>query len=74
MAIYLLRKYTGISNRQIVELLGNISYSAVAKAYQRYLQKLRKDKLSKKRLGEIMSNVKGPFPFDEFYLTDSLMQ
>jgi putative transposase len=59
IAIYLLKKHTGLTNRQVGELLGNISYSAVAKVYQRFSEKLEKDKALEKKIGEIMSNVKG---------------
>jgi len=59
IAIYLLKKHTGLTNRQIGELLGNISYLAVAKVYQRFSKKLNKDKALKKKIEEIMSNVKG---------------
>jgi len=58
-AIYLLKKHTGITNRRAGELLGNISYSAVAKAYWRFSEKLKKDKALRKKVAGIMSNVKG---------------
>ena len=32
MAIYLMKRNTGMTNRQIVKLLGIVSYSAIAKA------------------------------------------
>ena len=57
IAIYLLKKYTGLTNRQIGQQLGNISYSAVAKVYQRFSEKLRKDKALKKKIAGIMSNL-----------------
>lgn len=63
IAIYLLKKHTGLTNRQAGELLGNISYSSVARVYQRFSEKLKKDKALKKKIGEIMSNVKGLTPF-----------
>lgn len=34
----------GLTNRQIGELFGNISYSDVAKVYQRFAAKLKADK------------------------------
>ena len=52
-------KHTGITNRRAGELLGNISYSAVAKAYWRFSEKLKKDKALRKKVAGIMSNVKG---------------
>ncbi len=62
IAIYLIKKYTGLTNRQIGQLFGYISYSAVGKAYQRFSTKLAKDKLLRKMVEEIMtkmSHVKG---------------
>ncbi len=59
IAIYLLKKHTGLTNRQIGELLGNVSHSAVIKAHQRFSEKLKKDKALKKEIYEIMSNVGG---------------
>ena len=62
IAIYLVKKYTGLTNKQLGQLFGNISYSAVAKACQRFAKKLEKDIVLKKKVGEIkrnMSNVKG---------------
>jgi len=59
IAIYLLKKHTGLTNRQAGEQLDNISYSAVAKVYRRFSEKLKKDKALKKKIGEIMSDIKG---------------
>jgi len=36
-----------------------LSYSAVAKAYWRFLERLKKDKMLRKKITEIMSYVKG---------------
>jgi len=52
-------RYAKVSNRQIGEQFGNISYSAVAKAYWRFSEKLKKDKMLRKKITEIMSYVKG---------------
>ena len=59
IAIYLLKSHTSLTNRQLGEKLGNISYSAVAKVYWRFSEKLKKDRALKKKIREIMSNVKG---------------
>jgi REP element-mobilizing transposase RayT len=61
VAIYLMRKHTGLTNRQIADLFGNVSYSAVAKAYQRFADKLPTDRGLRKTMKKIrgkMSNVK----------------
>jgi REP element-mobilizing transposase RayT len=49
IALYLIKKYTSLSNKQIGRIFGNISYSAVTKVYQRCGQKISYDpELSKK--------------------------
>ena len=53
------KKHTCLTNRQIGEQFGNISYSAVAKAYWRFSERLKKDKMLRKKITEIMSYVKG---------------
>lgn len=59
IALYFLKKYTGITNGEIGSILGGISYSAVAKGYRRFSEKLQGDRKLKKRISEILSNVKG---------------
>jgi hypothetical protein len=59
IAIYLIKKYTGITNSQLGELFGGISYSAVAKAHQRFEARLKKNNKLKKAVSAVMSNVKG---------------
>lgn len=61
IAIYMIKRHTGATNRQIGELFGDISYSAVAKAYQRFSKQLGKDKTMRKKIAKIdmkMSYVK----------------
>ena len=62
IAIYMIKKHTGITNKNIGELFKGISYSAVAKTYQRFLNQLREDKSLRRKISEIeneMSYVKG---------------
>lgn len=59
VALYFLKKYTGITNGEIGSILGGISYSAVAKAYRRFSEKLKGDRKLKKSISGILSNVKG---------------
>lgn len=59
MAIYLIKKYTGLSNREIGYILGNLSYSGVSKAYRRFEEKVERDSRLKGKIREVMSNVKG---------------
>jgi chromosomal replication initiation ATPase DnaA len=59
MAIFLMKKSTGLTNRQIGSLFGNLSYSGVAKANQRFSEKTKRDNGLKRKIEQIMSNVKG---------------
>ena len=64
--IYLIKKYTGLTNRQIGEIFGGLSYSAVAKIHKRFSEKTAKDRSLKKRLTALTSNISnvkgGPLP------------
>lgn len=60
--IYLLKKYTGASNREIGEQFGKMTYSAVAKTCQSFAQQMERDKGLSERIKEILtknSNFKG---------------
>lgn len=62
IAIYLSKKYTGLTNREIGELFGKITYSAVSRVYERLSQRAAKNKVLEKEIAiiqEDMSNVKG---------------
>jgi len=62
LSIYMIKKHTGMTNRLVGELFGGISYSAVAKAYQRFLDQLEKDRSIRRKIAEIekrLSYVKG---------------
>ena len=61
VAIYLLNRHTAMTNRRVGELFGDLSYSAVAKAQQRFSAKLDKDRSVRKIINKItakMSHVK----------------
>jgi len=61
LAIYLMKRHTGMTNRQIGRLFGQVSYSAVAKAHQRFSMRLAQDRSLQKKIKEItarMSHVK----------------
>jgi putative transposase len=65
IAIYLMKKYSGISNRQIGELCGGLSHSAVAKAHQRFSLLVEKDRYLRERIGRIarhLSHINGLLP------------
>jgi len=62
IVIYLIKKYSALTNYRISQLFTNINYSTVAKAYQRFTKKVEEVPLLKKKVKEIvieMSNVKG---------------
>ena len=48
---------SGLTNRQIRQQIGNVSYSTVAKVYQRFSEELRQDKGLKKKVERIISNL-----------------
>ena len=62
IAIYFGKKYTGLTNREIGEKFGGLSYSAVTRVSQRFEEKMAKDRNLKRQVEEIdtkISNVKG---------------
>lgn len=61
MAIYLLKRYTSVMNRQIGELFQGLSYSGVSKANHRFSLRLSEDRELRKTVEKIsrsMSSVK----------------
>ena len=62
IAIYLLKRLTGMGNKEIGDLFGGLSYSCVAKVYQRFSADAKTDKALRKILKELgsgLSSVKG---------------
>jgi len=57
IAIYLMKKLTCITNRQIGRLFGDLSYSAVAKVYQKFSVNLRRDKKLRKKVETIRTKL-----------------
>jgi len=55
IAIYLMKKLTGMSNKQIGHLFGGLSYSAVAKVYQRFSAEAKTNKPLRKLQYPIIS-------------------
>jgi len=53
IAIYLVKRSTGMTNQQIGELFGGLTYSAVAKAYERFSSTLARDRSLRKELKNI---------------------
>jgi putative transposase len=61
VAIYLMRKHTGMTNGEIGEIFGGLTYSAVAKARERFAGQLSTDRTLRRTIQEItaiMSYVK----------------
>ena len=62
MVVYLLKKHTPLGNREIGDLLGGLSYSAVSKAMQRLSAALATDEVFRVEIENLqreMSDVKG---------------
>lgn len=62
IGIYLGKRYTGLTNREIGEKFGGLSYSGVTRAFQRFGEKMVKDRNLRRQVEEIgsrLSNVKG---------------
>lgn len=57
-AIYIMQRYSGISNEEIGKIFEGIHYSAVSKASVRLKEKMTSDKKLSKLVKEITSNVK----------------
>jgi len=58
VAIYIMQRYSGISNEEIGRIFGGIHYSAVSKASARLREKMAGDKKILKLVSEIISHVK----------------
>jgi hypothetical protein len=59
ITIYLIKKYTGLTNKEIGNIFGNLSYSGVSKVHRRFEKKIQKDSNLQRKITKIMSNVKG---------------
>lgn len=59
LSMYLMKRYTGMTNRQIGELCGGVSFSGVAKADKRFSLRVAEDLKLKKKIDLIISKFKG---------------
>jgi len=57
LVVYFLKKYSGATNNEIGALVGNISYSAAAKIYERFLQELEHDEDLKRQLQALEADL-----------------
>jgi hypothetical protein len=65
IAILLMKNWTNLTNKQIGELFGGLSFSDVSKEHQRFSRKAKTDKALGRRIKKIMakmSHVKGSDP------------
>ena len=58
VAIYLAKRYCGLSNQEIGEIFGGIHYSAVSKVSSRLEEEMKRDKRLNRLIEEIKSRVK----------------
>ena len=62
IAVYLIKKWTSVTNGQIADMFGGVNFSAIAKANERFSAKIMKDRTLRKTVDKIsrkMSYVKG---------------
>ncbi len=57
IAIYLMKRHTGMSNGRIGELCGGLSYSAVAKAYERFSLQVGSDGSLREKVNGIAKHL-----------------
>ncbi len=58
IAIYLIKRYCGLSNEEIGKFFGGLHYSAISQASARFTKVMERDKDLSNVIQEIMSNVK----------------
>jgi chromosomal replication initiation ATPase DnaA len=58
ITIYLLKRFTGLSNERIGNLFGNLSYHSISKRKTRFVQSLKKDPILRKKVEEIIKKIK----------------
>ena len=59
LAIYLLKRHIGLTNRQIGDMFGGISFSAVAQSVKLFSLRLVEDRKLAKKVEAITFNLKG---------------
>jgi chromosomal replication initiation ATPase DnaA len=58
VAIYVMKRYSGLSNREIAKEFGGLHYTAVAKTYARLETDMKRDRELRRAVEEVMSYVK----------------
>jgi chromosomal replication initiation ATPase DnaA len=57
IAIHLMKKWTNITNKQIGDLFGGLSFTAVSKANQRFMMRMKKDRKLRRRVDGVLRNT-----------------
>ena len=55
ICIYIMKKYTGMTNTQIGQIFNGLTFSAVAKAYQRMSKAIEENRSMREKVGKIIS-------------------
>jgi putative transposase len=57
ICIYIMKKYTGMTNGQIGQIFNGLTFSAVAKVYQRISKAVEENRTMRKKVGKIISTL-----------------
>ena len=57
ICIYIMKKYTGMTNGQIGQIFNGLTFSAVAKVYQRMSKTVEENRTMRKKVGKITSTL-----------------
>ncbi len=55
ISIYIMKKYTGMTNGQIGQIFNGLTFSAVAKVYHRMSKAVEENRAMRKKIGNIIS-------------------
>ena len=55
ICIYIMKKYTGMTNGQIRQIFNGLTFSAVAKVYHRMSKAVEENRTIRKKIGKIIS-------------------
>ena len=58
VAIYLIKRYSGLSNREIGQMFGGVHYSAISQSSKRLEVEMENNENLHKLIRDLMSNVK----------------
>ena len=57
IAIHLMKKWPSVTNKQIGDLFGGLSFTAFSKANQRFMMRMKKDRKLRRRVDDILKNM-----------------